>query len=103
MKKYTYYLGLSDKDTKMQYIPSSDAMEDVRNLTMKRLGGGSISLCEWLFQHDDWTQIVENTIKIESLWFRDESVFIDFAKELKAIYNQESVLLEVTEVDARFI
>lgn len=70
---------------------------------MKRLGGGSISICEWLFQHEDGTQIVENTIKIESLGFRDEKVFFDFAIELKTMYNQESVLLEITEVDAQFI
>lgn len=103
MKKYTYYLWLSDKDSKVQYFPTESALDEVRNWVMEQLGGGSVSTCQWLFMHDDGTKIVENTIKIESLWVQDEKVFIDFAKHLKAYYNQESVLMEVSEVDARFI
>lgn len=103
MKKYTYYIWLNDKDTKEQIIETSLALEEVSDFVMQELWGGSISLVTWLFQHEDWTRVKENSIKIESLGFRDESVFITFAFRLKAFYNQESVLLEVSEVDAQFI
>lgn len=103
MKKYTYYLGLNDKDTKIQEIPTEQALTEVSDFVMQDLGGGSISLVTWLFAHEDGTQIKENSIKIESLGFREESVFIAFAHRLKAFYNQESVLMEVIEVQAEFI
>lgn len=103
MKKYTYYLGLNDQATKAQIVDTELALAEVSDFVMQDLWGGSISLVTWLFAHEDGTQIKENTIKIESLWFREESTFIAFAHRLKAFYNQESVLMEVTEVDAQFI
>lgn len=103
MKKYTYYLGLNDKDTKEQIIPTWKALYEVERSVMSQLWGGSIALVKGLFKHEDGTQVIEETIRIESLGFRDESEFIAFAHYLKLMYNQESVLMEVTEVDAQFI
>lgn len=103
MKKYTYYLGLNDQSTKAQIVDTELAMVEVADFVMQDLGGWSISLVTWLFAHEDGTQIKENSIKIESLGFREESVFVAFAHRLKAFYNQESVLMEVIEVQAEFI
>lgn len=103
MKKYTYYLGLNDKDTKTQKVNTYCTMVELQELVANKLGGGSLSTTNGIFKHADGTIVYETTIKIESLEFRESQVFIDFAKELKAKYNQESVLLEIVEVDAQFI
>ena len=103
MKKYTFFLGLNDKDTKTQLVDTWLAISEVSHFAMENLWGGSISLVSGLFQHDDGTQVKENTLKIESLGFRDESEFVKFAKRIKAFYNQESVLMEVSDVDAHFV
>lgn len=45
MKKYTFFLGLNDKDTKRQHLTTNFAQEEVMELVAKYLGGGTVSLC----------------------------------------------------------
>ena len=42
IKKFTLYLGLNDKETKMQKIATVEAFKIVTNLVAKRFGGGTI-------------------------------------------------------------
>ncbi len=53
--------------------------------------------------HEDGTEITEDTIKIETLGFNEDITYVNFAKFLKEKFNQESVLMEVSEVDSQFI
>lgn len=103
MKKYTFFLGLNDKFSKWQIVETEKAMETIENLVASQLWGGSISLIRWVFQHDDGTIVKENTIKIETLWYRDYDDYRLFAQNLREYFNQESVLMEVSEVSESFL
>lgn len=103
MKKYTFFLGLKDKSSKMQIRPDSEYMILCQELTAKLLWGWTLSKWTGVFRHDDGTLVYENCIIIQSLGFTGEQVYIEFANKLKTLFNQESVLMEVSEVEARFI
>ena len=103
MKKYTFFLGLNDKDTKKQIVTTEWAENFVLQYVAWVLGWGTVSLCKWVFQHDNGTIVIENSIKIETLWFKEDAIYNEFAHCLAKEFNQESVLMEVSEVDAQFI
>lgn len=110
MKKYTYFLGLKDKDSKLQIRPESEYMLVCQELTAIHLGGWTLSRGYGVFKHEDGTLVYENCIIIQTLGFNtdDENIefvkkYWNFAKQLKQVFNQESVLMEVSEVDAHFI
>mgnify|MGYP003403974000 CR=1 FL=1 len=104
MKKYTFFLGLKDKDSKMQIRPDSEYMLKCQELTAQHLGGWTLFKGTGVFRHDDGTLVYENCIIIQTLGFEDwDELYIWFANMLKNLYNQESVLMEVSEVDALFI
>lgn len=103
MKKYTFFLWLNDKDTKKQIVSTEGAENFVLQYVAGVLWGWTVSLCKWVFQHDDGKIVIENSIKIETLGFKDDEVYKEFAKCLRDEFNQESVLLEVSEVSEYFI
>lgn len=103
MKKYTIYLGLNDKDTKLQIVHTQESQSLVMDLVATYFGGGSVSLVNGVFAHDDGTRIRETTIKIETLAYSDIEQAKQFCESLKEKFNQESVLLEVSEVQEYFI
>ncbi len=104
MKKYTYFLGLKDKDSKLQIRPESEYMLVCQELTAIHLGGWTISKWYWVFKHEDWTLVYENCIIIQTLGFEEwNELYVWFANMLKQVFNQESVLMEVSEVEAHFI
>lgn len=104
MKKYTFFLGLKDKNSKLQIRPDSEYMLECQTLTANLLGGWTLSKWVWVFRHDDGTLVYENCIIIQTLCFdAHEDMFTSFATTLKNKYNQESVLMEVSEVTAEFI
>lgn len=71
MKKYTFFLGLKDKDTKEQIRPDSEYMLECQEATAKYLGGGTLSKGTGVFRHDDGTLVYENCIIIQTLGFED--------------------------------
>ena len=85
-KRYTLYIGLKDKDTKKQEIPT----DKVKNIVKKVCGDCSIFEGNGYYTHDDGTEVTEPTLKVELL-FKDNEVVINFAKLLKAELNQESI------------
>lgn len=104
MKKYTFFLGLNDKDTKLQILSTHQARSHVMRLLADYLRGGTVTATDWVYKHDDGTIVFEESLKIETLGFiEDEHVFKEFALKLKNDFNQESVLMEVSEVEASFI
>lgn len=55
MKKYIIFLGLNDKDTKLQIVDNDKAFIDCQKLVAKRLWGGTLSQSKGVFMHDDGT------------------------------------------------
>lgn len=113
MKKYTFYIGLNDKDTKEQIVDTRASKSLLEKWSADVLWGATISEWRWVFKHEDGTIVCENCIIISTLCFDNVSnsyletcsreKYTNFAKELKKEFNQESILMEVSEVDVNFI
>lgn len=111
MKKYTFYIGLNDKDTKKQIVDTDASFSLIEKWSADVLWWATISEWRWVFKHEDGTIVCENCIIISTLCFDNVSnsetcsreKYINFAKKLKKEFNQESILMEVTDVDVDFI
>ena len=90
--KFTFYVGLNDKDTKVQEISTIEAYK----MCMKTIGryaeGGTIFEADGFYTHEDKTVVIEKSLKIEVL-FIDMETAHKIVEELKLILNQESVVV----------
>ena len=97
MKRYTLYLGLNDKDTKVQRIETIEAYKIVENMLASMFDGGTIFNAKGIYKHDNGEVVTENTLRIEILEF-DTSIIDnvrEFVRILKDIFNQESVAVQI--------
>ena len=97
MKKFTLYVGLNDKDTKIQKIDTLTAYKMVENVITKKTDGYTISEAQGYYRHEDGTVTIENTLRIEML-FVDRILVKEFCETLKSMLNQEAIAVEETTV-----
>ena len=93
IKKYTIYLGLNDKDSKVQEVSTLEAYKIVSNLISADFGGGTIFEAKGIYKHEDGTIVTETTLRIELL-FAEEIQVKEFVETLKKLFNQESVAVQ---------
>lgn len=79
-----YYIGLNDKDTKKQEIPTDKALKIITNLIPIDF---TFSICNGVYTHEDGTKVCEVTIKIESI-----KPLSGYMEQIKKELNQESIL-----------
>ena len=99
MKKFTLYLGLNDKETKMQKIQTVEAFKIVSNLIASRFGGGTIFEADGVYKHDNGAFVIEKTLRIELLFVERPEV-VEFVKVLKEIFNQESIAIQEETINS---
>ena len=99
MKKFTLYMGLNDKDTKVQVISTIEAYKVVSNIIAKDFGGGTIFEAQGIYKHDDGKIVFEKTLRIEIL-FAEEPQIKALVAELKKIFNQESIAVHVDDLNS---
>lgn len=102
MEKYTLYLGLNDKDTKTQKIGTIEAYKICNNILMNYTDGATIFEANGLYKHDDGTIVVEKTLRIELL-FVDENTIAKIVKQLKEVFNQESIAVQNEIVNSKLM
>lgn len=101
--KYSLYLGLNDKDTKTQKIDTLEAYKILCNLLKSyNIEGFTVYNAHGFYVHDDGTYTVENTLKVE-LMFIDEITIDNIIKQLKIIFNQESIIKQVEKVTSELV
>ena len=88
MNKHEIYIGLNDKDIKVQVISTDEAMLKVHAL----VGDCSMSLIQGYFTHADGSMVVERTIKCEVFGMEDNKIHA-IVEQLKHDLNQESILV----------
>ncbi len=98
MKK-TFYIGLSDKDTKQQKFSEVEAYKIVMELVGKHFWWGTIYSGKGFYTHEDGSVVIENTLICTTTTELDHSQFVE---QVKTILNQESVLVEVEQVSQSF-
>ena len=99
MKKFTLYMGLNDKDTKVQVISTIEAYKVVSNIIAKDFGGGTIFEAQGIYKHEDGKIVFEKTLRIEIL-FAEEPQIKALVAELKKIFNQESIAVQVEDINS---
>ena len=100
MNKFTLYLGLNDKETKMQKIATVEAYKIVENLITSRFDGGTIFEARGIYRHEDGTIVTETTLRIELL-FAEEQEVRDLVETLKSVFNQESVAVQKEVINSQ--
>ena len=96
--KHILYVGLNDKDTKKQEISTKQAKDYLFNL----IGDCTISDATGHYTHDNGMAVLEKSLRIEMLFKKNDEV-MRYAQAIKSKLNQESVALEVQEVNSTLI
>lgn len=100
MKKFTLYLGLNDKDTKIQKISTLEAYKIAMNILTKYTDGGTIFEADGFYKHEDGTISIEKTLRIEILFIERETAQ-NIVNVLKAIFNQESIAVQEEDINSK--
>lgn len=100
MKQYNLYIGLNDKDTRVQSIPTSVALDHVYALAWELFDGVTVTTGHGVYTHDDGEKIVENTVIVTVCDYDDSKADAvrTFAERAKAIFNQESIMITAQEL-----
>lgn len=94
IKKFTLYLGLNDKDTKVQEIATVEAYKLVTRLLAAEFGGGTVFEATGVYKHTpENATVIETTLRIEIL-FAEESAVRAFVEELKKLFNQQEIAVQ---------
>lgn len=99
IKKFTLYLGLNDKDTKVQMISTLEAYKAVSNILAKDFDGGTIFEAQGIYKHDDGTIVIEKTLRIEILFAELPQIKI-LVELLKKMFNQESIAVQEENIES---
>lgn len=102
MNKITLFIGLNDKNTKVQEIPTSEARAILADRIAQKIGFGTVSLASGVYTHDNGETVIENTLRCE-FYTENDAPVMEFAKWAKARLNQESIAVEVSAPAVQFI
>lgn len=97
MEKFTLYLGLNDKDTRTQEIPTKKAFAVVSEMIAADFGGGTIYEARGIYRHDDGAIVEEKTLRIEILFATFEGIK-NLVNALKTRFNQESIAVQREQI-----
>ena len=99
--KYTFFIGLNDKDTKVQTMSTIEAMRIVQRVFIKHeVDGATITSGQGIYTHDDGTIVAEETIIVQVFEFGSPIPVRDICDDLKLMLNQESIAVEKRETDS---
>ena len=99
--KHTFFIGLNDKDTKLQQINTIDAGRVVERVFISHgVDGATISGARGVYKHDDGTVVCEETVMVQVFEFGDAIDVKGICEDLKKMLNQESIAVESTETNS---
>ena len=99
LTKYTLYIGLNDKDSKVQEISTIDAYKMVGAL----VGDCTIQEARGLYTHQDGTQVLESTLIVQIIDFGGNMDVAPIVELIKTALNQESIAVIREQVDSRLM
>ena len=99
MKKYTLYVGLNDKDKKVQLISTIEAYKICNNVLLQYTDGATVFEASGIYKHEDGTFTIEKTLRIELL-FTDDDTVNKIVKDLKTAFNQESIAVQKQAINS---
>lgn len=99
MNKFTLYLGLNDKDKKVQLINTLEAYKICNNILMHYTDGATIFEANGIYKHENGEFTIEKTLRIELL-FIDKKTVVDIVEDLKKAFNQESIAVQEQKISS---
>lgn len=100
MQKHIMYIGLNDKDSKVQEINTIDAYKIVQNILIGvGYDGGNIQESTGFYRHESGEVVIEKSLRVE-LCFAEDKKTSDAIKQIKQVLNQEAVILEKESKDS---
>ena len=100
--KYEIIIGLKDKDTYHQMLPTSKFVEIVTSVCKKNNIGFSMHVMDGGYIHNNGTYILENSLNI-SLVYITKRQALKIASILKELFNQETVIVLEQKTDSYII
>ncbi len=108
--KATIFVGLNDRESKLQEISTLEAAKFVQREICNWFDGGTVSEAVGVYRHCDGSNavVVENTLKVEILFFglskqEARAAVLPFISDVKRFLNQESVALQLEEVESELV
>lgn len=100
--KYTFFIGLNDKDSKLQTIPTLEAARIVERVFVSHdCDGATITNARGVYRHDNGDVVCEETLMVQVFEFEGMTVDVrGICADLKTILNQESVAVERCETNS---
>lgn len=101
--KLTFFVGLNDKDTHVQSIPTLEASRIVERVFLAHnCDGATISSGRGIYRHESGEVVVEETLIVQVFEFEGcESVDVrGICTDLKMALNQESIAVERRQTDS---
>ena len=102
MRKHTLYLGLNDKDTKQQKINTLEAYKICNNILLNYTDGATVFEANGIYKHNDGTFTIEKTLRIELL-FTEQKTVEKIVNELKIVFNQESIAVQIENINSKLM
>jgi len=102
--KHEVMVGLNDKVTKTQLVPTIEAFKAVSSIVARYYDGASIYQGNGVYKHDDGSVVFEESLKIDIIVFDKKNDDINgLIEELKLRLNQESVAIQTSRVSSRLV
>lgn len=93
MKKITFYIGLQDKDEKVELIKYNEACKIIAN----RLDAFTIQKAHGCYQYDDGSLCFENTLIVTVFETYSNEYIKVLVNNFKLDFNQECIGLEIVD------
>ena len=101
--KTTLYVGLNDKDTRVQRISTIEAYKVVENLLKAHdFDGATIFESVGLYKHACGEYTTEKSLRIELLFCTKEQV-MPLCTALKQALNQESIAVQCEQIESELV
>lgn len=100
--KYSLYIGLNDKDTLEQMMPTKKFIKIISKICKSQNIGFSIKSMNGGYIHNSGIYTFENSIELSIFGVTEEQI-MTLAKKLKKIFNQESIIVIKEKVETTFI
>ena len=99
MRKYTMFIGLNDKDSKMQEITTIDAYK----IIMRIVKDCTIQESKGCYTHKDGSVTMGTSLIVTIFDFESKIKIQPIIEELKKILNQEAIALVTEEVNSQLL
>ena len=107
MNKYTLYIGLNDKDTKVQKFTKIESYKLLESILKIKGIDATISESVGLYHHDDGTLVIEESLRIEIFFFEskkeNKTRILDLIQTLKVAFNQESIAMQTEKINSKLV